>query len=53
MFDIPIPPAPTIAMFNVALGAWNPRPPSTYRGRIMAPRATLVVSAMKSRRVGL
>src|SRR3954466_350786 len=38
----PMPPNPTMAMFNVSLGAWNPRP-STCRGRMVTPAPTAVV----------
>ena len=31
-----MPPMPTVAMFTVSLGAWNPRP-STWRGTIVSP----------------
>src|SRR5215218_7043514 len=38
----PMPPNPTVAMFTVSLGAWNPRP-RTWRGRIVTPAPAAVV----------
>src|SRR5215208_4285056 len=38
----PMPPNPTVAMFTVSLGAWNPRP-STCRGRMVRPAPAAVV----------
>src|SRR5688572_8375254 len=37
----PMPPNPTVAMFTVSLGAWNPRP-STCRGRMVTPAPAAV-----------
>ena len=59
-FPEPIPPNPTIAMFSVSLGAWNPGPPRTWRGTIIgkpagtnaAASADFAAVSTKSRRDG-
>ena len=50
-FSAPIPPAPTMAIARVSLGAWYPGPPSTWRGTTVAPIARAALPDTNSLRV--
>ena len=53
-FDVPMPcENPTIATFTVSLGAWNPAPPSTWRGTIVIPAAVAAVPMNVRRDTGV
>ena len=53
-FDVPMPcEKPTTATLTVSLGAWNPAPPSTWRGTIVIPAAVAAVPMNVRRDTGV
>ena len=49
----PWPPTPMMATFTLSLGATNPGPPSTWRGRIVAAATAEAAVVMNWRRLAV